>query len=303
MILTTVLLPPIEGAAAEQPRLAAPAATMLASAPASKPAEQDNWRVTVATLNVYFDNQSPEPAVAAIRESKADIVFLQETTRKNEQRLRKELKDSYPHMFFKGGSGRIPTDRFGILSRNPVEKPGVVAPKHGLFGTVIAETVIGDRRLQLANVHLKPLLPPSNARPARYLQAFKALDKAHEAELEYILRNIDPKLPTVIAGDFNSVRQSAGPRLLAEKGFRDAFAPAFTKPAETDLDNGPPTWQIDTGLGPIQSRIDYIFCSEGLFASKGRVIPETGSDHRLVVAVIGLPKGDASTQPATGAGP
>ncbi len=297
MILAAILLLAIEVGEAEQPRLAALATTMPASAPASEPAEQDSWHITVATLNVYFDNRSPQLAVEAIRESKADVVFLQETTRKFEQRLHKELKDSYPHMFFKGGSGRIPTDRFGILSRNPIEKPRFVAPKHGLFGTVIAQTVIGDRRLQLVNVHLKPLLPPSNARPAQYLQAFKALDKAHEAEVKRILQNLDPALPTILAGDLNSIPGSSAPRLLEKEGFRDAFKPASTD--GTDDAGGPPTWHFDSQLGPVRVRIDYIFCSKELSVGEGSVVTNTGSDHGLVIAEFRWADEAASTMPAS----
>ncbi|HPD29680.1 MAG TPA: endonuclease/exonuclease/phosphatase family protein [Phycisphaerae bacterium] len=276
---------------------------MPASTLASGFAAPDEWRVTVATLNVYFENRSPEPAVKAIRESKADAVFLQETTSKIEQLLRKELKDLYPYTVFKGGGGRIPTDRFGVLARSPIEKTRFLPPRSGLFGTLVAQTVMDGRRLQLVNVHLKPLQLQPNARPAQHLQAFKALDKAHTAELGFILKSIDPKLPTIIAGDFNSIPPSSGPRLLAEKGYVDAFKLPSTNPAENEEGSGTPTWQIDTELGPIRLRIDYIFCSKDLTAVTGKVIPDTGSDHRLVVAEIGLPKGDASTQPATTAGP
>lgn len=303
MISAPIWLLAIGGLTGELPHLVAPAMTMAASAPASAQAGLDEWRVKVATLNVYFDNRSPELALEAIRKSKADVVFLQETTSKIEQGLHKELKDLYPHTVFKGGSGRLPTDRFGILARSAIEKVRFLPPRSGLFGTLVAQTTIDGRRLQLVNVHLKPLQLRANARPFEHLQAFRVLDKAHEAELQYILKSIDPKLPTIIAGDFNSIPHSAGPRLLAEKGYVDAFKLPSTNPAESEEDSGPPSWQIDTGLGPIRLRIDYIFCSKDLTAVAGKVIPDTGSDHRLVVAEIGLAEGDASTQPATAAGP
>jgi endonuclease/exonuclease/phosphatase family metal-dependent hydrolase len=296
MILFALMMLLTSGFGAGQQALAA-SATMPTSAPASEPAEENRWRATVATLNVYFDNQFPDLAVTAIRDSKADVIFLQETTARLEQRLRKELKDSYPHMFFKGGSGRIPTDRFSILSRNPIEKPRFLPPKQGLFGTVIAQTVIDGRRLQLANVHLKPLLLPSNARPAQYLQAFRALDKAHEAEIRYIVQNLDPKLPTILAGDFNSIPGSSAPRLLSEKSFRDAFKPRAEE--GTDHDGGPPTWQFDSQLGPVRLRIDYVFYSKELAVRGGDVVRGTGSDHSLVIAELGWADEVTSTKPAS----
>jgi len=293
ILLTTVCVPPAIARSAEsQPAHVAEESIIQTTQAATAPA----WRVTVATLNVYFDNRSPELVVKAVRDSEADVVFLQETTARLEQRLRKELKDPYAHMFFKGGSGRIPTDRFGILSRNPIEKSRFLAPKHGLFGTVIAQTVIDDRRLQLVNVHLKPLLLQSRARPAQYVQAFKALDKAHEAEVRYILQNLDRKLPTILAGDFNSIPGSSAPRLLAEKEYRDAFR----SPSEDETDDGgPATWRFDSQLGPIRLRIDYVFHSRELVVERGLVVSDTGSDHSLVIAQLGWADEAASTRPAS----
>jgi len=302
MIVFALMALLASGLGAEQHIAASPATTMPASTPADEPGRPDDWRITVATLNVYFENRSPELAIRAIRDSDADIVFLQETTTRFEKQLRKDLKNTYPHVHFKSG-GKLPAARFGILSRYPLAKPTMLPARHGLFGAMIAQTTIDGRRLQLVNVHLKPLQLRANARPFEHLQAFRVLDKAHEAELQYILKSIDPKLPTIIAGDFNSIPHSAGPRLLAEEGYADAFKLPSTNPAECEEDSGPPTWQIDTGLGPIRLRIDYIFCSKDLTAVAGKVIPDTGSDHRLVVAEIGLAEGDASPQPATAAGP
>lgn len=63
-------------------------------------------QLVVATFNINYANLNLLHVVKQIRESKADLVFLQETTGRSERFLQRTLGTLYPTIKFAGGDGR-----------------------------------------------------------------------------------------------------------------------------------------------------------------------------------------------------
>jgi len=64
-------------------------------------------RIRIATYNINWGNPNLDAVVATIRDSKADIVCLQETSQRAETFLRHRLATEYPHMRFVGHDNRF----------------------------------------------------------------------------------------------------------------------------------------------------------------------------------------------------
>ena len=159
----------------------------------------------IATFNVNWGNARLARAAAAVRESGADIVLLQETTRASEAFLIAEFRADYQHRVVRGHTERYGAERFAILSRSPLVGVRFVPPEHGLFGCLIARVSLGEREIQVANVHLQPFQLAGRGGPQAFLARAAAVEDIHAREIEVVLAALDPGLPTLIAGDFNSL--------------------------------------------------------------------------------------------------
>ncbi len=112
--------------------------------------------------------------------------------------------------------------------------------------------------------------------------ALASTEKTHAIEIEAILKRVDPKHPTIVLGDFNSLSSFVAPKRLTELGFKDAFAELNEKP---ELH---PTWTWPTKPIPISLRIDYIFHTDHFVSKKSEVVRREGSDHFLLFAELDL---------------
>ena len=232
----------------------------------------------VATFNVNWGNAQLARAAAAVRESAADIVLLQETTPASEAFLDAEFRAHYPHRAVRGHTGRYGAERFVILSRYPLSGVRFVPPEHGLFGCLIARVSLGDREIQVVNVHLQPFQLAGRGGPRAFLTRAAAVEDIHAREIEAILAALDVGLPTLIAGDFNSLSGFNAPTRLKEHSFTDSFAVLHA-----DADHHP-TWHSPLGRTEARLRIDYIFHDQNFETCSSRTLCDTGSDHCLLVS-------------------
>ena len=234
--------------------------------------------VRVATYNINFGNTDLSLVADAILESQADIVALQEVSPRAEAFLRERLASEYPYMTFEGPPDVSLAARFGFVSKRRIVRSRYVEPEHGIFGAQIAELEIGGRTVQLANVHLHPLDPTLRRNPADLIRAALAAEGTHRAEIERLYASLEPDIPAIILGDFNSLSFFKAPAFLRDKGLVDSFAAVH---AEADAH---PTWQWPTRGGTIHARIDYIFHDAALRTLESRVILDSSSDHFLLVS-------------------
>lgn len=244
----------------------------------------DTFRI--ATFNINYGNVNLTDIVRTIRKADADVICLQETTNAyrndSETRLKREFLKTHPYIYFVGHKGRYAAERFGFLSKYPLADCRLAPPVHGLFGTCFATLKLPDGDVRLANVHLSPFQVARGSNAVGAFRAISAVESRHKLEIEAIVRNLNPKVRTIVCGDFNSLSTFVAPRTLSGLGLQDSFA-AFTETADSH-----PTWRWPIKGMPVQFRIDYIFHSSHFNTATSNVLPTVGSDHSLLVSELKL---------------
>jgi endonuclease/exonuclease/phosphatase (EEP) superfamily protein YafD len=102
-------------------------------------------------------------------------------------------------------------------------------------------------------------------------------------------------LPTVMVGDFNATRQHRSFDRLAGPSWSDAGTRRFG--------GWRATWPANRRWRPALFRIDHILAGPGITVRSGRAGRASGSDHRPVTAVLGLPPAAGAPGPAEAHGP
>lgn len=236
----------------------------------------------VATYNINWGNADLPAVARTIRQSRAALVCLQETTPRSERFLRRQLAKEFPHVQFTGHQGRYAAERLGFLSKHPLSDLKFVPPAAGLFGAYFATVRVGGVSARVANVHLSPFLVRRGG-VAGALRAFFAVEDIHKKEIAAVFAALDPQRPTIIAGDFNSPAALAAPAFLKARGFTDSFA------SVTQAADGHPTWHWPLGDGELRFRIDYVFHTRHFKTQSSAILPSAASDHYLLVSELALP--------------
>jgi len=229
--------------------------------------------VTVLTYNVNFGIPGEAGVVETIRRAGADLVLLQETTSAWEEELRASLGAAYPWMEFRHERG---AGGLAVLARRPFEVKEYLPAPSGWFPAVrlVARTPLGP--IQVLNVHLRPPFGPEG-----YASGYIRSRGVRRAEIAAYHARLDPRLPTVVAGDFNESEGGRAVRYLAERGFTTVL-PAFD-PRGT-------TWRWPTSLGTLRARLDHIACDGRLEPVAARILPGGESDHLAVLATFVRPR-------------
>ena len=251
----------------------------------SKPAP----RFSVASYNINYGNVNLPKVVETISQSKADLVCLQETNRQSELYLRRRLGRTYRHMTFRHSLG---AGGFGFLSKSPVRKRRYLPRRHGVFGTWIAEVKLGGREVQIANVHLLPTIPRRGQNAKQLLKLFVKTEGIRRREIAHIHSKLRPNVPTILAGDINSIPGLPVTRYLAARGMIDSFRSAAPKEA-----NGF-TWHWPWRGIELRQRFDYIFHTADVKTCASEVIRSEASDHYLLVSTLTWAPKEASSRPA-----
>lgn len=223
------------------------------------------------SMNLLYTNRHFDEILAEIRRVNPDVLFLQEYSSDWYIALSAALSQEYKY-----NAESVYDNPFGqaIFSRIPFEgKPEYL--RIGYVETPQQRIVIklGGRPIALYNIHL---VPPHaiHVMGERRLQFAELLD-----HLDH-----DP-LPTLISGDFNLTNTSAQAAALMQRGYRDV--------SQIDGWGLCDTWTV-RGLWryvPIPGvRIDHIYLSPKLTAHDAATGAGSGSDHRPVMAEIGLMK-------------
>lgn len=235
-------------------------------------------RFTVATYNINWGNVDLRQTTALIRKAGADLVLLQETNARSEAWLRQTLRDRYPHMVFRGDREKYPAERFGVLSKAPINGMKFLPARHGLFGTWLFRVRLAGGDVQVANVHLQPAYFEEGETARDAFRVLQRVEETHRKEIAAILDALEKDVPTIVAGDFNSLSLFVAPSQLKARGMIDSFATV-----EKDPDNQP-SWHWPVGRGEIALRIDYIFHSPHFKTVESQILPSTASDHNPVIS-------------------
>jgi endonuclease/exonuclease/phosphatase (EEP) superfamily protein YafD len=259
---------------------------------ASVTATADTFRV--ATLNVNAGISSPSNALAAIRSAAADVVLLQEPNPHMMSGLRKALREEYSHsdLASPGHDYWYYVDRLGILSKYPFEARFCHPEADGAFGSQLAVIHTGNVDIQLLNVHLAPPGLISVQFPLRTIKEVMDSESKRVTELKLLLSQLNPDLPALVAGDFNSLPGSATIATMLSHGFTDTHTSTTNRPPAS-------TWCDEIEGVPLSLRIDYIFCDDAFTPITNGALPCASSDHSLIFSEMEIKTERRQTSPGS----
>jgi endonuclease/exonuclease/phosphatase (EEP) superfamily protein YafD len=228
-------------------------------AAADPPADCAGPEVTVATVNLQFDNVDHARAIEWLRQNPADIVLLQEVTAAWADAV---AGGALPYPY---ASVATREDPYGIalLSRWPIAEIRPADFAGDGLPSVVARVVVQERAVQVVGLHTHwPLLPGLHNSRDRVLEAAAAEVRRWRGD-------------SVLLGDLNLTPYApAFARLLEQSGLRDAFGDRLWRP----------TWQA--GLWPIALPIDHVLVPVSSCVIRMEVGPSIGSDHRPVLVTL-----------------
>jgi endonuclease/exonuclease/phosphatase (EEP) superfamily protein YafD len=224
------------------------------------------------TYNLNYGNPQPETSLVAIEQEDADIVLLQEITNAWKQALDRRFATRYPHRIFRlygRGAGGI-----AVLSKHPISREELWGPPGGTGAWFPAQRLVVDAPLgamQILNVHLRPAMINGS-----WIRGYLETPPLRRKEIEAHWKQLDPRLPTVVAGDFNEDPLGRAVDYLEQNGLRRVAT------------TGPTTWHYDLGDGTdlMKLDIDHVMIDGRMAARNGRVLDAGTSDHRPVVVTI-----------------
>ncbi len=219
----------------------------------------DEGRLRVATYNLNYGLAGDPAGVAAVGALGADIVLLQEAN--DPWRDAFAATGAYPFTRFTPPTS-WPASGLGVLSRFPITSvEALPGSPFDAWRIVIAS----DRGpVQLLNVHLRPPMSDGGS----WLVGYFTTRPIREAEIQRHVAALDPKLPTIVAGDFNEELDGRAVAALFAHGFVDAVA----RPTE-------PTWRWTLGGITMRFALDHILVDRRFAARSSGVVDQGHSDH------------------------
>ena len=223
------------------------------------------------TYNVNYGNREPHSSLDAIADADADVVLVQEITARWQSALADRFAGQYTVQMFRL-HGRN-AGGLAVLSKLPVGGEELYAPPPGGWfpaQRLVVTAPFGD--VQILHVHLRPALDAGS-----WFKGFITTPPVREAEIHAYWERLVHALPTVIAGDFNEDVTGLAMAALANRGYARV---------ET---TGPTSWHYEEdGWDVLKMDIDHIVVGPTLVGRDGRVLETGTSDHRPVLATIGL---------------
>ncbi len=241
--------------------------------------------LTVVAFNVWGGNDQLGTVVDWLRETDADIVFLQETPPAFAEEQVHELLELYPYRTRAVTWGNLTLSRHPIVSNTGFDLEGDGLPYHER--TLID---VHGQLVALYNIHLfmpmggsPRVRPPVNSAWVNMLLSYD--ERGRNGQIERLLARLGTEEhPYIVGGDFNmSDNDRMYPVVAAHMhdSYRQAGVGFGT------------TWPVAgrahiPAFIPPMIRIDYVWHS-GHFATLDAWTGEPlGSDHLPVVAVLGM---------------
>ncbi len=220
--------------------------------------------ITVAHLNVFVDNKTPDATVDVLLKADADVLVLNEFTDSFSTRLLvKGAFDKYPYRALVprqtpfGGAvfSKFPFDDVQRVGRAQLPSVRVVLPDGDLVRVVAT--------------HPEP--PLSSGASSSWDQDLKTFGR--------LVADAGGDEPVLLVGDFNGTRWQPPFGHLLAGSLRDAH--------ETMGKGLTFSWPVNKGLVPF-ARLDHALHSDRLFPLSIAELPDAGSDHRGFVAKFAI---------------
>ena len=227
-------------------------------------------QLRVMSYNVNFGIAGDPATIEAIAGVGADLVFLQETNEVWQRALVARLGTAYPHVRFTHPDS-WPAGGMGLLSKSPVVALEQLPSFGGMFFAwrVVVDTKLG--RIQVLNVHLRPPMSDGGSWVVGY---FSTRDDRLR-EIEHHAAALDPRLPTLVVGDFNEEGDGRAIGFLLDHGFGDALAEHVGTRR---------TWEWPVGSVTLRFQLDHLMHDDHFIAVQAAIVEGGRSDHKPVWA-------------------
>ncbi|PWH13373.1 MAG: hypothetical protein DDG59_14370 [Anaerolineae bacterium] len=247
--------------------------------------------LSVLTYNVLGWNSDVAAQVETIRRIDADVVFLQELNPQLATLLETQLAQQYPYQVLQAQQG---VNGMGTLSKYPLSQVRRVPPLGWVGEPQWLRLEWQSCPIALLNIHMAP----TNLLDAEHISRTNAL---RQVQAHWIVAQVRPEQPLIVAGDTNSVPLSDSYRILRQK-LQDAWQSSGWGLGHTFPGRAGPGSSRPQFFGvPIPQwllRLDYIFYTPHLRATQAGLADFDGiSDHRGVWARLGWVAPCTSPQP------
>jgi len=252
----------------------------------ASPVDAEGERVRVMAWNVQrlgFEDHDDGKKLACVADAvdavSPELVSFMEVSRRDVDRLAARLQLECEHIDYRG-TGSEKRGGLAACARGPGWRLGRSGPRRFVDSSdwyfVFSEMVRDDSHqvVNLISVHLQP-----NSLDLTGPGSLGAVAETHHVEAGALLSRMAAlQDPTVVAGDFNSTRETPLHGALREN-LVDVWEQAALGPGVTVR-----------AAGVLPLRVDYIYATPDLPAAGAWIPTVDCSDHRPVVADIVLPE-------------
>jgi len=246
------------------------AVTSIMSSPRPIPVPgRDPSSLRVMSYNVNFGLAGDVAGAAAIASGSPDVVFLQETNDDWAAVLIAALPRFAFHRF--EPPHQLPAGGMGVMSVYPIESIDTI---DSIAGPFFAWRVIVDApagRIQVLDVHLRPPMSDSGS----WVVGYFSTREDRERELSSHAERLDPKLPTLIVGDFNEEADGRAVAVAEGIGYIDAIA---------QFKGATRTWEWPVGRFTLRFQLDHLMYDRRFVATAAGIIEAGRSDHKPIWA-------------------
>jgi endonuclease/exonuclease/phosphatase family metal-dependent hydrolase len=235
--------------------------------------EQTAGGFTVLSFNVGNGLADPDRLVEYLGDEQADVVGIQELSLPQAEAIERRLMGVYPYRLLvpTGFSGK------GLISKLPIRSSASVAfaPDRPDLN---AEVEVFDQVVQVIVAHPKP---------PRVGLSGVVFDPVTDSQIMKVAEMAISESPSVILGDFNMTQRQAHHGHMTSTGLIDAFQETGSRGASFPRRLGH-THRVGSRVDkmPLKPviRIDYVWYTPELVASRVWVGDDAGSDHLPVHA-------------------
>lgn len=236
-------------------------------------AKEEDMKLEVLSWNVWYGTQLDKVS-SFIKDSKADIIGLQEVTQTPEgtKNLAEELSRDlgFQYAYANGADARSWGKNFfignAVLSRFPiVSRQTHILSKENSRSAIQADIMIDGRLVHVFSTH--------------FLHTHQKPSIIQEEQARTLV-SVVPDSHAIVMGDFNATPESATLAIMKQKL------------RKTDGESQTPTWSLyEEGCcktNGVTVRLDYIFVTHDIQVLQTTVRSSDGSDHLPISADIEL---------------
>ena len=235
------------------------------------PRTTDVKSLRIASYNVNFGVAGDPLGPIAVAQAHADIIVLQESNDVWADTFARAFPNT--HTKFAPPDSDFAAGGMGVISKYPIVS--VTTLPHvkdgGLFYAWKIVVDVDGTQVQILNVHLRPPMSDGGS----WVVGYFTTREVREHELAWHMAQLDPTLPTLIAGDFNEEGDGLAVGYAVGRGYTDAIAQfAGTRR----------TWEWPLNGVTLRFQLDHILY-DGHFEPIAAGIVDAGrSDHMPVWA-------------------